>query len=197
MSDEETLKIYAAQAQDYAKLTRTDADSPDLAAFLAFLPQGAHVLDLGCGPGQCAAHMAQHGCRVEATDASPEMIALASAHRGVCARCEVFDDLDAINRFDGVFANFSLLHAARKDVPRHIAQIAQALKQGGIFHIAMKTGSGQSRDGIGRRYSYFCEAELEEMITANGLDVIRRNHGAGIGLSGEIADWVVLQSRKL
>ena len=196
MSDKETLKIYDAKAQEYANLTSKDVESPDLAAFINALPAKAHVLDLGCGPGQFSARMAQLGLTVEATDASAEMVKLANAHGGVSARQETFDALDAVDRFDGIYANFSLLHAKREAVPTHITQIARALKQGGVFHIGMKTGTGESRDGIGRRYSYFTEDELEEIITANGLKIIHRNHGADVGLSGEIADWVVLQSRK-
>lgn len=196
MSDPETLAIYDAKAQDYAELTSEDVNSKDMATFLAALPAHAHVLDLGCGPGHFAAHMASFGCRVDATDASAEMVRLASAHEGVNARQETFDALDAVEHYDGIFANFSLLHAKRGDVPTHIAQIARALKPGGVFHIGMKTGDGEHRDGIGRRYSYFTEAELEQMMTNNGLTIIHRNHGADAGLSGEIAEWVVLQARK-
>jgi SAM-dependent methyltransferase len=43
-----------------------------------FLP-GAHVLDLGCGTGEDAVHLAARGVRVTAVDAAPAMAAL--AHR--------------------------------------------------------------------------------------------------------------------
>ena len=74
--------------------------------------------------------------------------------------------------------------------------MTRALKVGGIFHIAMKKGSGEARDRIGRRYSYFTESELEEMMTDNGLSVIYRNSGCDKGLDGAMADWVSLQGRK-
>jgi len=38
---------------------------------------GDHVLDLGCGTGEDAAHLMRHGVRVRAMDASPEMVRLA------------------------------------------------------------------------------------------------------------------------
>jgi SAM-dependent methyltransferase len=196
MSDKETLGIYDAKAQDYAKLTKDDAKNADAAAFIGFVSKGGRVLDLGCGPGHFAAAMAKSGLVVEAVDASGEMVKLAAKHEGVSARQETFDDLNAVDTYDGIYANFSLLHADRTKVPTHIAEIARALKTGGIFHIGMKTGKGEERDGIGRRYSYFSESELEKMMTDNGLTILRRNHGEDIGLSGEMAEWVVLQSKK-
>ncbi len=196
MSDKETLDIYDAKAHEYAKLTRNEAKNADLLAFIDKVPAGGRVLDLGCGPGHSAGRMAQSGLVVEASDASGEMIKLAAQVPGVNARQEVFDDLDAVDHYDGIYANFSLLHAERSKVPEHVAAIARALKSGGVFHIGMKTGNDQSRDAMGRRYSYFSEAELEKMMTDNALIVVHRNHGNDIGLSGEMAEWVVLQSKK-
>ena len=56
--DTETLRVYDAKADEYAKLV---ASSPDtqLTEFMEALPLGGHVLDLGCGPGNSAAMMGQ------------------------------------------------------------------------------------------------------------------------------------------
>jgi SAM-dependent methyltransferase len=196
MSDKDTQDVYDAKAQEYADLTGHDTNSPDLSAFLHELPTGALILDLGCGPGHIARRMAQLGFSVEATDASREMVKIANQLEGVKAHQETFDDLNAGEVYDGIYANFSLLHAKRYAVPEHIAQITRALKPGGLFHIGMKTGTGEKRDGIGRRYCYFSEAELEDMLLANGLTIIHRNHGSDLGLDGVMADWVVLQAKK-
>lgn len=196
MSDRETLAIYDAQAETYAKLTENDAGNDDLQSFIDALPKGGRALDLGCGPGLFAAKMAQAGLQVEAWDASAAMIELAGAKAGVSAHLKTFDALAGASGFDGIFANFSLLHAKRSMVPTYIAQAAAALNAGGVFHIAMKTGAGEKRDAIGRHYCYFSEAELSQMIEESALRIFRRNHGRDIGLSGELADWVSLQARK-
>lgn len=196
MIDRETLDVYDAKAADYANLTLADEAHDDLRSFLGALPAGGRVLDLGCGPGLFAGHMASAGLQVTAWDASAAMIELAQAHAGVSAAQKTFDDLDAVNLYDGIFANFSLLHAERTQVPRHINQIAEALRSGGVFHIGMKTGSGETRDSIGRRYAYFTADELEKMLTDAGLTVFYRNAGRDMGLSGEMADWASLQARK-
>lgn len=96
MSDRHTLDIYDARAADYAQFLGADpATTPSLTAFVAALPPGARVLDLGCGPGTWAAAMAQARCKVEATDASQGMVELAAAQPGVTAWQATFDDLDA------------------------------------------------------------------------------------------------------
>ena len=150
MSDRDTISVYDEQAARYAELT--DADNwgdPQLPSFVQSLPQGGRVLDLGCGPGASAAVMAKAGLVVEAVDASAEMVRLASAHPGVTARQAGFADLDAINLYDGIWANFSLLHARRRDFPGHLTAIHTALKPGGSFYIAMKLGQGEGTGSSG------------------------------------------------
>jgi SAM-dependent methyltransferase len=192
--DDETLAVYAAQAQDYADMVAQEA-TPGLPRFISALAPGARVLDLGCGPGQCAVEMAAHGLTVEATDASAEMVALALA-RGIAARVAVFADLSAQGRYDGIWANFSLLHAAKSDLPDALARIHAALVPNGLFHIGMKLGTGEHRDAIGRFYAYYSEGELLQHLTTAGFTPEHIEHGEGAGLSGEVSPWILVQSRK-
>jgi SAM-dependent methyltransferase len=193
MSDPETLRVYARRAGEYADFADS-YDDPLLAAFIAALPPGARVLDLGCGPGRDAAAMARAGLVVEAMDAVPEMVAMAARHPGVTAKLGRFDDLSAHARFDGIWANFSLLHAPRADLPRHLRAIKTALKPGGVFHIALKTGKGSARDTIGRLYSYYSQPELERLLTEAGFAVTNHASGSGLGLDGTRSDWIALRA---
>lgn len=195
MSDPETLAVYAAKVDEYAALTdAANQHDPLLTAFIADLPEGAHVLDLGCGPGQAAARMAEAGCRATATDAVPGMIALAAAHPGVTARLATFDDLTEVATYDGIWANFSLLHAPRADMPRHLAALHRALKPKGLLHIALKSGEGEKRDPIGRRYTYYTDAALTGLLTQAGFTVTARATGREKGLDGVPADWIALRA---
>ena len=195
MTDPETIRLYDARAADYAAATASDAPDATLAAFIAALPPAGAVLDLGCGPGFAAGHMAAAGLRVEAWDASAGMAALAAARPGVVARQAVFDDLEAVDAYDGVWANFSLLHAPRSAIPRHLAAIARALRPGGVLHVAVKEGDGDRRDALGRLYTYFTEVELCGLLRAAGLRPGAVARGADPGLDGVVAPWIAVTAR--
>lgn len=190
MSDPETLAVYDAQAADYAAMTESEASDAQLASFIDDLPFGGHALDLGCGPGHCAAEMARRGLRATAMDASAEMVVLASVHAGVDAKQATFDELDGTDIYDGIWANFSLLHAPRHDMPTHLAAIARALMPGGRFHIGLKLGTGEARDRLGRFYTYYEEDELLMLLRNSGLTPKKVTRGSGKGLEGSVSDWV-------
>lgn len=184
LMDDETIAVYDTRAAEYAQLDPAPTPSATLAAFISALPEGAHVLDLGCGPGTSARHMAQAGCMVDAIDASAAMIAQAAPLTGVRAWQAGFDDIAGTALYDGVWANFSLLHASRADMPRHLRAIHTALKPGGVFHIAVKEGTGAGRDALGRLYTYYTEPDLTALLHAAGFDVGSYRRGRDKGLSG-------------
>jgi SAM-dependent methyltransferase len=191
MSDPATIGIYDSRAADYAALNDDyNVSDPRLAAFIAACPVGGRVLDLGCGPGAAAAEMARAGLRVEALDASAAMVAMAARHAGVSARQATFDDIDGCAAYDGIWANFSLLHAPRATLPRHLSALHRALKPGGVFFIGMKLGRGEARDRLGRFYTYVTAEDLNRLLTDAGFTIDDRRFGSGPGLDGSISDWI-------
>lgn len=195
MSDPETIKVYASQAEKYASMTHDDkVTDANLNSFMADIPANGHVLDLGCGPGTSAGILAKAGFKVTATDAVPEMIALASKHAGVDAFCATFDDISGENIYDGIWANFSLLHAPKADMPRHLAALSKALKPDGQLHIGLKEGNGEKRDSIGRQYSYYMLDELNALLAEVGFTVSKHSKGSAIGLDGTMAPWICVQA---
>ena len=138
--------------------------------------------------------MAKAGLVVDAVDASAEMVAMAARHPGVSARHATFDEIDATAEYDGVWANFSLLHAPRDAFPGHLAAIHRALKPGGVFYLGLKLGKGEARDKIGRFYTYYTEQQLETLLTQAGFTITNRIHGAGPGLDGTLSDWILVAS---
>lgn len=183
MSDPATLAFYAAQTEAYAKMAE-GFDNPQLAELMAALPQGARVLDLGCGPGQDARSLSRAGFAVVAMDASPEMLRQAAMHPGVQTRLGTFAELADIAAFDAVWASFSLLHAPKADFPDHLSAIHRALKPGGVLALSMKLGQGEGRDRLGRFYAYYTEAELTGLLTAAGFRIAHSHHGHSTGMAG-------------
>lgn len=192
MTDKQTLDVYAARADDYAKLVAKDGTPRALPPFTDALPPGGTVLDWGCGAGSAAAAMRDLGFTVTATDASPEFAALVERTYGIKVRVETFDDLDAENAFDGIWASFSLLHAPKAKMARHLASAYRALKPGGQFYLGMKLGDGEARDTIGRFYAYYTEAELEGLLADAGFTITHRRHGEEPGLDGQMWPFLLI-----
>lgn len=196
MADRRTMEAYAKGAADYSK--KFGAEHPDsyLARFIAALDDGARVLDLGCGPGRSSVFMQAAGLAVESWDASADMAEVGRKTFGIDIRIAEFDQLDAPARYDGIYANFSLLHAPKAEMPDHLARVSRALRPGGLFHIGLKTGTGEARDKLGRFYAYYSDAEITGLLEAAGFAVETRDFGADEGLDGTVAPWIILTARK-
>jgi ubiquinone/menaquinone biosynthesis C-methylase UbiE len=97
---------------------------------------GDHVLELGCGTGEDALHLAQRGVRVSATDISERMLAVAQAKTAGNPLVTVTPlDLRALPHdvlyYDGAFSNFGALNVL--DDWRPLALwLAQRVRPGGI-----------------------------------------------------------------
>lgn len=195
-ADKDTLLAYATRAGEYADRFSQDKPGQDLRAFMSELPAGARVLDLGCGPGQAAAFLQRAGFRVDALDASPEMARIARRRFGLKVRVAPFSELDAEDEYDGIFANFSLLHVSRAEFPGQLGRVARALRKRGLLHLGMKTGQGERRDSLGRFYAYYTEAELERHLEKAGFEPLAQRQGIEAGLAGQPEPWIVIRARK-
>jgi SAM-dependent methyltransferase len=180
--DDETIAVYETRSRDYAARTGRKAE-PGLAEFVAALPEGGHLLDLGCGPGDSAHRFQKAGFTVDAVDASPAMVSRAR-ELGVPARRATFDEVEGQDLYDGIWASYSLLHAARADMPATLARLHRALKPGGRLHIGMKLGTGEQRDNLGRLYVYYTEAELVGLLEAAGFTPTIRRISLDTGFDG-------------
>ncbi len=192
MPDKQTIDTYNRRAQTYVDLVSRTTPDQDLQNFLDAVPKGGTVLDFGCGPGNSAKMMQDTGLVVEAIDASSEMVKMANAKFGVNATLGTFDDLDADAKYDGIWANFSLLHAPKSDMPRHLSAIYKALKPSGHFHIGLKTGTGSDRDDLERMYTYYEEHELHDLMTDAGFTILSTRHGGEVGMAGTMDPFMIV-----
>ena len=197
MTDPKTIAFYDGAADQYDNCFDSGAASTALKDFLALLPDEAEVLDLGCGPARASVHMRNAGFRPDPVDASQGMIDLANETHGIGARLLTFDKIDMVAAYDGVWANFSLLHAPKQDLPKHFAAIATALRGGGVFHIGMKTGTGEKRDRIERLYTFVTVDELHDMMKDAGFKVIFYKEGSDVGFAGTNDPFVNMRARKI
>ncbi|WP_027569878.1 bifunctional 2-polyprenyl-6-hydroxyphenol methylase/3-demethylubiquinol 3-O-methyltransferase UbiG [Bradyrhizobium sp. URHA0013] len=164
--DEGTLQFYRSNARSYADWAK--APSTRLRGFLALLPSGGSILELGCGAGNHSAVMLAEGFSVRATDGSPEMAEIASQRLGHAVEAMRFDQLDAHEAYDGVWASACLLHVPRDELTGILARIHRALRPSGVFYASYKMGEGDGRDSLGRYYNYAPPEWLEATYASAG-----------------------------
>lgn len=194
--DPQTVAFYAREAANYAA-SGAGGIGADLDAFLARLKPGAAILELGCGSGRDAEYMAARGFAVEPTDGVAEMAAQAAARLGRPVATLRFDELEAVERYDGVVAAYSLLHVPRDGLADVLTRIWRALKPGG-WHIATyKTAHEEGRDTLGRYYNYPSEAELLAYYAAAGAWTdMTSEPGELRGYDGAVSPFVTLIVQK-
>lgn len=164
--DAKTLQFYRSNAQSYADWAK--APSARLRAFLALLPSGGSILELGCGAGNHSAVMLEAGFQVRATDGSPEMAEIASRRLGHPVEAMLFHELDEQGVYDGVWASACLLHVPREELAGILGRIHRALKPSGVFYASFKIGESDGRDHLGRYYNYPSPEWLRAIYAAAG-----------------------------
>lgn len=158
--DPQTLQFYEASAEEYI-LGRPEGASRHLPAFLELLPHTARILDLGCGGGTDAEAIIAAGFTVDPTDGVAAIAAIASKRLGQEVRVLRFDELDAVEAYEGVWANAALHHVPRAALPDVLKRIHKALKPGGVHFANFKSGKPDGPDARKRHYSYL---SLQEMV---------------------------------
>jgi SAM-dependent methyltransferase len=181
-----TLEFYNGMAADFAKGT-IHADVESLRqSFLKYLPQGAAILDLGCGSGRDSRYFLDKGYSVTAIDGSAELCKLASAYIGREVIQITFDKLDYHQMFDGIWACASLLHVPAQQLSSIFGRISRSLKPGGHLYVSFKYGTFEgerngryftdlTEDRLAGIISHHEELELKEMAISNDVREDRQN----------------------
>lgn len=194
MTDKKTISVYDSRVDDYVEILNQQPVDHILLRFITLFDRNDYVLDLGCGPAMSSATMREHGLRVDPIDASIEMVKLANNTFDIGARQVRFADIDAKALYDGVWANFSLLHASADDFPIILDKLHRALKPDGILHLGMKIGQGAKRDKLDRYYSYYSQDELLAHLSTAGFTAENIEQGEALGMAGEMEPWIALTS---
>lgn len=162
-SDNSTLDYYNSKAKDFVSGTVSVAFTEMQDTFLEHIPAGGKILDFGCGSGRDAKYFISKGYDVDATDGSEELCKIASEYTGIQVKQMLFEGLDEVEEYDGIWACASILHVEKKQLPEIIKKIAIATKKGGIVYTSFKYGEFE---GIrnGRFFTDLTEESFEELL---------------------------------
>lgn len=143
------------------------------------LPEGASVLDLGCGSGRDAATLLRRGFDVTGTDASPAMLEQAVKHHPELAGRTVLHKLPeklpfAAGCFDAALAMAVIMHIEETEIPRAFAAVHSVLRRGGLFAYSVNTERGgldaSDNDDRGRHFTPLPRSQWERLHREAGFE---------------------------
>ena len=159
-----TLTYYNQNALSFVEGTK-DVDFKSIQdKFISRLPQGATILDFGCGSGRDTKYFLEQGFQVTATDGSEELCKMAGEYTGIPVKQMLFLELDEVDIYDGIWACSSILHCSYEDLVVVMQKICRALKNNGVLYTSFKYGTF-SGDRNGRYFTDLTEESFKELLT--------------------------------
>lgn len=158
-----TLTYYNQNAQSFTAATVSVDFTATQTRFTAHLPEGSSILDFGCGSGRDTKYFLAQSFQVEAIDGSEELCKLASEYTGIPVKHMLFQELDAVEQYDGIWACSSILHLPLEELSSVLEKMARALKDHGIIYTSFKYGNF-SGERNGRYFTDMTETSFATLI---------------------------------
>ena len=158
-----TIDYYNLNAENFIESTQNVDMHQAQDRFLQLLDENASILDFGCGSGRDTRYFLDKGYRVTATDGSSELCRLASDFTGIEVKEMLFEELDEIDTYDGIWACSSILHLPKLELLPVISKMYRALKDSGVIYTSFKYGEFEGVRN-GRYFTDFNEDSFKEFI---------------------------------
>jgi 2-polyprenyl-3-methyl-5-hydroxy-6-metoxy-1,4-benzoquinol methylase len=138
--------------------------------FLCKLNPGDYILDFGCGSGRDTKYFLDKGYKVDATDGSSELCRLASEYTGIQVKQMLFQELDAHEKYNGIWACSSILHLPKEELKIVLKKMILALKKNGVIYTSFKYGEFEGERN-GRYFTDFTINTFTEFM--QGIDNLK------------------------
>jgi cyclopropane fatty-acyl-phospholipid synthase-like methyltransferase len=163
-SNKYMIDYYDLHADMYFNATVDTDMSECCERFLKYLTPGDSIIDIGAGSGRDIRYFLNHGYKVDGMDASSELCKIASKYTGVAIQCQTIQEWRPERRYNGIWANASLLHLTIGEIQEFIYKIPSALYDGGVVYISLKSGIATGTDADGRFFTNITEQEVQHLI---------------------------------
>ncbi len=166
ISQDTTLSWYRDNAIQYAEETRNSLVLDALWEFLSRMKEGGTILDYGSGSGRDSAYFLDKGFSVDSLDGSAEMKAQAERLFGIKVKLASFLSLEEKDKYDGIWAQASILHLEEHDLRVALTLIERALKRDGVFYSSFRKGEEDGYEN-GRWYTNMTERRFLSFLPAS------------------------------
>lgn len=168
---DQTLSYYNTRAKAFVSGTLSVDFSHIQDKFLSKLSPNSLILDFGCGSGRDSKYFMEKGFCVEAVDGSAKLCELASAYTGLVVRNMLFQELEAQENYDAIWACSSILHLPYDTLKSVLQKMEKAIKHGGIIYTSFKYGSF-SGERNGRYFTDMTEESFSKLLAKiDGLTI--------------------------
>lgn len=192
-----TIGYYNRNADRYFNNTVAVDMSECCDRFLKNIVSGGRIIDIGAGSGRDIRYFKDRGYTVDGIDASEEMCLLASDYTGIEVRCEKIQDWHPQKKYDGIWANASLLHLKFTEIEDFICRVSEYLNADGVLYISMKKGIQTGQDNEGRFFTDFSEDKVQRLIAKSTAFEIAETWETDDGMSRGEFRWVNLILKKI
>ena len=166
-----TINYYNLNAKKFIENTQNADMHLTQDKFLQLLPGSASILDFGCGSGRDTKYFLEKGYQVAAIDGSAELCRLAGNFTGIKVKEMLFQELDEIGVYDGIWACSSILHLPKQELLPVIQKMCIALKDNGVIYTSFKYGKF-SGERNGRFFTDMTEDSFAEfLLKISGVEV--------------------------
>ena len=195
--ESDTLRFYDQNAGEFVSGTIVADMSDARTRFTKLLPAKAHILDFGCGSGRDTKAFLDADYCVDATDGSQEICALASDFTGIQVKRMLFNELDSVESYDGIWACASILHLAKDDLADVLRRIERALKPGGVLYASFKHGTFEGVRN-GRYFTDFTEKTITEFWKAeSSMHIIDLWISQDVRTDRKEREWINLLAKRM
>ena len=187
-----TLAHYDQRAEAFREGTRDHDVRQNIDALLRHISTEPPftILDFGCGPGRDLSTFTLLGHTIIGLEGCERFAQMASEDSGCKVWQQDFLKLDLPDeRFDGVFANASLFHVPRRELPRVLRQLHATLKPGGVLFSSNPRGANEEGWNNGRYGVYHDLETWRRFLTEAGFAEIEHYYRPP-GLPREQQPWL-------